>query len=249
MRTRESVQRSFLIGFAVLALAIALAGVALAGPPFLTDDPEPVPFGHWEVYGAMQWGGDAHAFSGTCPHIEVNYGPRPGLQLHLIVPAVLMKTRVEAAHYGLGDLELGAKLRFLDEGARHPQIGMFPLIFVPTGSEERGLGTGRVEALLPVWLQKSFGPWTTYGGGGIHLAAGENTTVAGWLVQRELAKGLTFGTEAFVTIPFSGDRTQTQLNAGLVIDLSDRRHLLLSAGPSFGADDQWQAYLAFLWTS
>ena len=32
-------------------LALSLAGTARAGPPFVTDDPEPVDLGHWEVYG------------------------------------------------------------------------------------------------------------------------------------------------------------------------------------------------------
>ncbi len=41
----------------VKSLALGAAGLlmlsrpALAGPPFVTDDPEPVELGHWEVYG------------------------------------------------------------------------------------------------------------------------------------------------------------------------------------------------------
>jgi hypothetical protein len=34
---------------AALLLAF-LSPVALAGPPFVTDDPEPVEYQHWEVY-------------------------------------------------------------------------------------------------------------------------------------------------------------------------------------------------------
>ena len=34
-----------------LAAMLLLASPALAGPPFITDDPEPVEPGHWEVYG------------------------------------------------------------------------------------------------------------------------------------------------------------------------------------------------------
>ncbi len=42
-------------GFAVLLVAFLmlttiLATTGFAGPPFLTDDPEPVPFKHWEFY-------------------------------------------------------------------------------------------------------------------------------------------------------------------------------------------------------
>ena len=31
-------------------IMLALAATAFAGPPFLTDDPEPVPYKHWELY-------------------------------------------------------------------------------------------------------------------------------------------------------------------------------------------------------
>jgi hypothetical protein len=229
----------------LLTSVFLVAGAAWGGPPFLTDDPEPVETGHWEFYGAFQWEGESHAASGTCPHIEVNYGALPGLQLHAIVPAVLSWTRGGAARFGLGDLELGAKFRFLDEGEWRPQIGVFPLIFLPTGSKERGLGAGAVEAFLPVWIQKSFGPWTTYGGGGIRLAVGGDAAVAGWLVQRQLSRRLTLGVETFLTAPFDSDAVQTQLNTGLIVDLTARHHLLLSAGPSFGSDVRAQAYLAY----
>jgi hypothetical protein len=37
---------------------------------------------------------------------------------------------------------------------------------VPTGNESRGLGAGHVQLYLPIWFQKDFGKWTTYGGGG-----------------------------------------------------------------------------------
>ncbi len=122
------------------------------------------------------------------PHVEVNYGALPELQLHAIVPAAIAWQSGEPVQYGLGDIELGAKFRFVDEGDWRPQIGTFPLVLLPTGSSERGLGTGTTQVLLPIWVQKTLGPWTTYGGGGVHLASGEHDLIAGW---RYLAYQLT----------------------------------------------------------
>jgi hypothetical protein len=244
----EAVRRGVLAWCALCASALGPGGRARAGPPFLTDDPEPVELGHWELYGAFQWSWERQAASGTLPHVEVNYGALPGLQLHAIVPFVLSWNQGEPLGYGLGDVELGAKLRFVDEGSERPQVGVFPLVTLPTGSASRGLGAGRVQALLPVWLQKRFGPWTTYGGGGVRLAADGNAAVVGWLVQRALSAGVALGAEAYLTVPFSGDPVQAQIDAGLVVDLSERHHLLLSAGPSFGADLRAQAYLGYLLT-
>ena len=113
---------------------VAIARPTWAGPPFLTDDPEPVDLGHWEVYGASQWSFARHDASGTSPHVEVNYGAVPELQLHAIVPAVLALASGAPAEYGIGDVELGAKYRFVDEGERRPQVGTFPLLLLPTGS-------------------------------------------------------------------------------------------------------------------
>ncbi len=40
------------------------------------------------------------------------------------------------------------------------------MIELPTVNSDKGLGNGRTWYTLPVLLQKSWGDWTTYGGGG-----------------------------------------------------------------------------------
>ena len=51
---------------------------ALAGPPFVTDDPEPVERGHWEFYVASQHAKTAEGWSGAIALLELNYGrPMP----------------------------------------------------------------------------------------------------------------------------------------------------------------------------
>lgn len=243
-------QAEALARFRSFAAAGVLAGLlfsdrAWAGPPFLTDDPEPVELRHWEFYAATQWVAERHAASGTAPHIEVNYGALPNLQLHVIVPAAWAWSSGSSVAYGLGDIELGAKFRFIEEGEWRPQVGIFPLITLPTGSKDRGLGAGKAEGLVPVWLQKSLGAWTTYGGAGIRFAADGRSAVLGWLVQRTLSEGFALGAEAYVTAPLNGEPVQVQLNLGTVLDFSEHHHLLLSAGPSFGTSAEAQAYLAY----
>jgi hypothetical protein len=233
-------------GAGVIAAGVALvAAPAWAGPPFLTDDPQPVDLHHWEFYAASQWSVSREAQDGTLPHFEVNYGALPELQLHAIVPAAISIESGQPTRYGLGDVELGAKFRFIDEAAWRPQVGTFPLVVLPTGSASRHLGAGVTQVLLPIWIQKSFGSWTTYGGGGLRLSRDAKDAVAGWLVQRELVKGLTLGTEAFLTVPTSGGGTELQLNLGVIVDASERHHLLLSGGPAFGDDARAQGYVAY----
>jgi hypothetical protein len=245
LRSGRRVCDPTVLGLALLLSAFLFGPAAWAGPPFLTDDPEPVELGHWEFYLASQWTAADHSATGSAPHVEVNYGALPELQLHAIVPATLAWQSGQPVQYGLGDIELGAKYRFVEEGDRRPQIGTFPLVLLPTGSKERGLGEGTTQVLLPIWIQKSFGPWMTYGGAGLHLASGDNDVVAGWLLQRRLHRMLTLGAEAFFTFPLNDNPVELQVNLGLIVDFSDRHHLLASAGPAFGGDARDQGYLAY----
>jgi hypothetical protein len=74
------------------------------------------------------------------------------------------------------------------------------MLEVPTGNVNKGLGVGRVWYKLPVWVQKSWGPWTSYGGAGyqiVHQTQYRNFLYGGWLLQRDIGKKLTLGGELF----------------------------------------------------
>ena len=237
----------------VLVLAAGLLpGAARAGPPFVTDDPEPVEHRHWELYLASQNELTHDQATGTCPHMEINYGAVPNLQLHLIVPLAYSRPSGGPTVLGAGDVELGAKLRFVQERPRVPMVGTFPQLELPVGSESQGLGTGHWHALLPLWLQKSRGPWLTYGGGGYWLNPGNgnrNYWLAGWLVQRALSARAALGTEIFAATPDRiGGRGSVRFNLGSVLDLTGHHHILLSAGHSLGGDDAFQWYAGYQFT-
>ncbi|MGO9451554.1 MAG: hypothetical protein ACLQDV_11000 [Candidatus Binataceae bacterium] len=155
-----------LFTLSLIFLVVILVPKALAGPPYLTDDPEPVEYRHWEIYFASLFFEQPKAWTGTAPHLEVNYGAIPNVQLHMIAPLVFYVPGDGPSSYGYGDTEVGVKFRFIPETEWVPQVGTFPLLEVPTGSHDRNLGSGHVQAFLPLWLQKSAGEWTAYGGGG-----------------------------------------------------------------------------------
>ncbi len=243
------------MGWQRIAAALALVlvpEVARAGPPFITDDPEPVEYRHWEFYLATQHLLTADGAIGTAPHVEINYGAIPNLQLHLIAPLAYAWTRGGPLLYGPGDVELGAKLRFVQEGTWIPMVGTFPQLELPVGNASRGLGAGTVRAFFPLWLQKSFGDWTSYGGGGLWLnpgAGNRNFWYFGWQVQRRLSDLVVLGGEAFYTTPDRVDGSgDLRFNLGLILDLSELHHLMVSAGRSIVGDSLFQGYLAYLLT-
>lgn len=235
---------------ALLATVILLSpGIGQAGPPYVTDDPEPVDLGHWEFYLATEQSVTRTTATGTAPHVEVNYGALPGLQLHVITPLAYARPSDGPTFYGMGDIELGVKFRFINESEWMPMVGTFPLFELPVGSESKGLGTGHLHVLIPLWLQRSFGPWTTYGGGGYWLNPGAGNLdfwYVGWLVQRRLSDLATLGTEVFYTTPDRvGGEANLRFNVGLVLDLTEHHHLLFSAGRGVMGESLFQGYVAY----
>lgn len=254
-------KRDLFVKTILSSLAVIVAGllplilgtmVAWAGPPFVTDDPEPVEFRHWEVYVASQHAKDKDGWSGTAPHFEVNYGALPNLQLHLIAPLAYVKPDDGSSHYGFGDLELGAKYRFIQETDWRPQVGTFLIFDLPTGSSSRGLGSGHLRTFLPIWLQKSFGPWQSYGGGGYWINPGsenKNYWFLGWQVQRELSKAITLGGEMFYNTPTAeGEGGRMGFNVGTILNFTDEHHLLFSTGRDIHGQNRFSAYIAYQWT-
>ena len=238
---------------ALVILGLLLVEKAGAGPPFVTDDPEPVEYHNWEFYIASmhsEFGGD---WSGTAPHIEFNYGAVPNLQLHLIAPMAYDAPPEGRGHYGFGDLELGAKYRFVQETNGWPQIGTFPLLELPAGSAHANLGNGHSQAFLPLWAQKSWGNWTLYGGSGYGLnsfSGRENWGFAGAVLQNQVFTNVLIGVEVYHQTEYETDfpNVGTAFNVGTVIDLSEHRHLLFSVGRSIDGPIGFQCYLAYQWT-
>jgi hypothetical protein len=235
-----------------LLLGLVFLKTASAGPPFLNDDPEPVEFKHWEAYLFSTHDAKHHGTDALGPACEVNVGAAPNLQLHLILPFAYSLPDSGPRTFGLGDIEVGFKYRFIQEASWRPQVGIFPLLEIPTGDADRGLGNGRVWTRLPLLFQKSWEPWTTYGGFGyvINPAEGQrNHFYGGWLVQRDLTKWLTLGGEVFAQEKDTDDGSHTViLNLGGIIKITPAFNLLFSAGHNIAGQDHLVGYFGLYWT-
>lgn len=241
-------------GCLIILLAFC-ARVAFAGPPFQTDDPEPVEYHHFEMYA---FGLSDTTSGGTTlelPAYEVNWGALPNLQLHLVLPVVASIPSDGPVTYGVGDSELGAKYRFVKETKWLPQVGIFPFVELPSGDAARGLGVGSTWYRLPLWIQKSWGPWTSYGGGGeaIVLEPGSrNYPFAGWLVQREINKKLMLGAELFghgaLGETAGSTRGSVMADLGGTYEFKPGFDLLFAAGHTVAGQAETYSYLALYWT-
>ena len=246
------------LAFRLAALATGLTAMvpspASAGPPFRTDDPEPVDYQHYEFYTFTSGTHISGDTSGVGPAWEFNYGLIPDGQFHVVVPMAFDSSAGGPNEFGYGDTELGFKYRFIqedDKGLR-PMVGVFPLVEIPTGDQGDGLGAGHLRVYLPIWLQKSFGDWTTYGGGGYWINHGGGTIdqdywFFGWLLQKQVTKNLAIGGELFhQTADTIGGKDSTGFNVGAIYDLDDHNHLLLSAGAGLQNASETNLYSWYL---
>jgi hypothetical protein len=226
---------------------LVVPAAASAGPPFLTDDPEPTDVGHWELYAPLfEAAGSGSDFDGSFG-TEINYGAAPGVQLTLGLPAAYAHD-ARGWRWGAGDIEASVKYRFYRDEAAGVQIAAFPAVTLPTAS--RGMGAGRVTAFLPVWAQKDMGPWSVFGGGGYAVNPGSGNRdywTGGVVVTRQLSERLLIGAEAdrqgSDTV---GGRSSTSLGLGGIVDLKGPLRLLASGGPTFsdGGGSGFHAFAA-----
>ncbi len=237
-------------GLIIFVLALS-AGSATAGPPFMTDDPAPVDYKHSEFYVFSTYDKTKDGKNTAIPALEYNYGVLPDTQLHIVLPYVQSAPNGASSESGLGDVEVGVKYRFIQETETSPQIGIFPMAELDTGDSRKGLGNGKTWWRLPVWAQKSWGEWTTYGGVGyvINRAEGQkNYPFAGWLLQKDIGEKWTLGGEAFARDKDTVDGRGTAiLNFGGYYKFTPDFNLLFSAGHSVSGENHTVAYLGLWW--
>lgn len=236
----------------VAAAALALAAApAAAGPPYVTDDPEPTELGQWEIYAFSAASGARRDWEGDAG-LDLNFGALPDVQLTATLPISFSHAATaigrRRTRSGAGDVELGVKYRFLKQEKAGLDAAIFPRALLPTGG--RRFGTGRASFLLPLWLGRDFGRWSLFGGGGYTINPGSGSRdfwQGGVALTRSVSKRLSLGGEAWVegSDAVGGHRT-TGLDLGGIYKLAGPFSLLVSGGPTWEhhGDGGWRGYAA-----
>ena len=218
---------------------LACASAARAGPPYLSDDPEPTDYRHWEIYNFAIGSTSASGLGGAAG-FDINYGGARDLQLTAVLPVGFDDRGgrgIGALRGGFGDIELAAKYRFLHqgEGGSGVDVSLFPRLFTPTGGSR--YGSDHFGLLIPVWAQKDVGPWSLFGGGGYQIAPGAGNRSfwqGGGALARTFGKRLQLGGEVFAQGDDApGEGGFTAVDLGLTYKLVEHWSLLASGGPSW----------------
>ncbi len=217
-----------------------------AGPPFVTDDPEPPPPGGWEINIPFILERTPGSTEMDAPLFDLNYG-LPDIQLKLEFPIEIAHEDSNGTAAGLGDMLLGVKWRFFNNEKSQLQIGMYPQLLLPTGDHSRGLGEGRVAFVLPLVAQKSWDKWTLYGNVGFwwrSAAETRNYVYAGAVLEREINDRLTLGVELFGDSPKERRASSDfAFNIGGTWKLSAHLNLLFAGGRDIVGDTRVMAYI------
>ena len=247
---RRKLRRSF-IGLGLICVLLATVP-ASAGPPYVTDDPVPTDYRHFEIYlfsGGTHVRGDTSGASG----IDFNYGAGPDLQLSATLPFAYDRPSGGSTATGIGNIELAAKYRFIHQERRGWDVAFFPRVFLPAGSGK--VGERHASLFLPIWVGKDWGKWSTFGGGGCTINRGggsQDFCMASWALTRQVLPDLQLGAEIVHQTPDTRDgRATTGVGAGLKYDVNENYHLLAYAGPGLqnaAETNQYSWYASILLT-
>lgn len=253
--------------FSMLSLLLlAIPQVWAQGPPYQTDDPVPVEYGHYEFYIFGNADGTPVEMDTTGPAVEFNWGAIPRIQLHAILPLgsimpsnnpIYLPSGTGPSAFGPVDAETGIKWAWIKESKHFPQIGTFTMFELPLGSYSKGLGVGKVWYKVPIWAQKNIGKWTLDGGAGetiIPQAQYRNFLYGAFLVKRDIIHDkLELGAEVF-SHGAEGNATP-QIRGSTMIDIGGYYHFknpnhqcLFAYGHSVAGLAENYAYMGIYWT-
>jgi hypothetical protein len=240
---------------ATCACIVCLIGTwspAFAGPPYISDDPEPTDYQHYEIYLFSDGAYNEAGASGE-NGIDFNYGALPDLQLTAVTPLAYTLPTDAGTEIGVGNIELAAKYRFLHQETVGWDVAFFPRVFLPSISSR--VGEDHPALLLPLWFEKDWGAWSTFGGGGCQLDHGSTSKdfcMAGWALTRQVLSDLQLGAEVVHQTPATKDgRVSTGIGAGFRYDIDEHYHLLGYFGPGLQnavETSQYTWYASILFT-
>lgn len=190
------------------------------GPPMLTDDARVADFKDWEINTTLLVSIADHVELAT-PHLDLNYGILPDLQLKLEAPLVLefIDGKTEAH---LGDVIAGVKYKFMHEEKSFVSMATFPQYVV---HGEKGF-------LLPIFVEKTYGKYLTgIGIGHFFSEMNLNRTEIGFLGGIKPNPKLDLMLEYFyVKNHFDTHGSNGFINAGFRRELMENFILLASIG-------------------
>jgi len=233
----------------ILLVIMAFPAGAFAAPPLLTDDTGTPGPGKWEVNDGVTVDKRHDETNYNIPALDINYGIGEYLQLNYSVPWVMLDSRDQVVHNGLGNSEVAVKWRFLDEDKDGIAMSVYPRIIFnnPTSSANRGLVDKGTVFRLPVEVEKKIGVINLNPefGHDFHQQGGDEWIYGLALTYAEI-KGFEALAETFGTANNSFKRHEIVSNIGFRLEITQYSTLLASIGRSIHHAADQSSLLSYL---
>lgn len=219
-------QKLSIIGISVICF---FATCAFAGPPYLNDDPQPTDYKKYEIYAFNNVSKSSDGANSEYG-IDFNYGGFENTQLTAVLPWVNTKANGEKSQSGFGNPELAVKYKFLHQDKNGIDAAFFPRLYLPAKNEK--FGVTHSQLLLPIFIQRDFGKYAIFGGGGCTLNNGFNSRNfcnLGATLTRNINSKLHIGAEIFGQTPDTTDaKASGGYGIGAIYDITNKYHFLIS---------------------
>lgn len=214
-----------------LPLLLLLAnGLAHAGPPLLTNDPDTPGPGVWEINLAATGDRTGDVWNVDAPDVDLNRGVGERVQLSLHLPWAHARDAEGGWQSGWGAAEFGLRWRFFDQGEDGWKVAVQPqwVSAFSHAAQRRGLAPTHAEWVLPVQASHPLGHVDVVMEVARHVVAQEpDTWQAGVFADAECRARLHCLVELNTT--WEGG-ARTALNLGAVKAVNPHLNLLGSAG-------------------
>lgn len=128
-----------------LTMFVIVAYAQEGGPPMLVDDARVADYKEWELNSSINTS-ITSKLTLSVPHIDLNYGIYPGLQLKVEAPLILNFNNGGKIGTKLGEVSAGVKYQIINEVKYFVSASTFPQY---SFNVNRGL-------LVPVFIEKTF---------------------------------------------------------------------------------------------
>ena len=230
-----------ILGSSVFLATVLIAGPALATHPLGTEDPGTAGPGTLQVEVT---GESSHLPDGSETDLGIQFttGVVPHLDIALRAGEIVVSPDEGSSNSGLGDLEVALKWNVLEAAEGVPGLALKVGTTLPTGNEDKGLGSGGHElsgALIAARFLGNVGLFLNLGYTRIdRTAEGDNSVIvtasmaADWDMTETLAL---VGEVLFESPGADGEDPPVAATAGLVWEIAD--NFLLDLGARVGLTD------------
>ena len=226
---------------AIALFAVIWPGLAVAGRPLDTEDTSTVESGKAELELSGDFVRDPGSRSWSAKGV-LSLGLLPGLEGRLESDARLLEPEGKLGRAGIGDSLLGLKYRVLDETRSMPAMLGALTLRLPTGDEQRGLGSGEVDVGLLAAISKALGSFVLTVNAGYTFVTRDRgldvVTLAGSLEYRASGRWALVG-EIIGTLGAVHAPDMSVLRGGVVYAISHRIKVdsAIGAGLTRGSPD------------